>query len=314
MIELQYRKREAAFATQLWTQRIYRRVSAINQQLKREEKAMSLTNRTRAVFVRRNQMDGIKMVDEKILKAQNKKTENLITEGQTIIAQLQDDKIRGRPASMFKLRGEWMTSLISSGAIMGWESNLYDSSDGYYLHFKRTKPAKNGDHDGVWLTELELKTQFEDDVSRNPAVPPPSWTTESLQYPIAISIPPEEDPGEDAIGDPDTDDVEPKPPPIPMRLSPRNIMPLSILAQKATAERTILCNGAMSVKVLLKNHHANGKMVETELRDDPCRVLEEVEHAHQSMVDMHGALQQSILEHVSRLHEKSVSKAEEDLD
>ena len=62
------------------------------------------------------------------------------------------------PASRHKERGQWMASLITSGALTGWSSTLEDSEHGDLIHLNNVL-ADPGNV--VSLTELELDELFE---------------------------------------------------------------------------------------------------------------------------------------------------------
>lgn len=313
MIDPQSRNREADVGMRLWTQGIHRTVSAINRRLQKDEKYMALLKRVRAAFVRNNETGMIKLIDEKTIPSQRKMSDIAIEEGQSMIAMLRDNETKSSPASMYKTRGHWITSLISSGAMSAWESTLYDSSQEELFHFKKKELNERGEQDGLIMTEWQLKKQFVDGIHTKPDDPPPLWSTASLRYPetFVLSI---ETPTKDSISDRDYDGAGTKPSQHVLPISPISMMPMSILAQTTTAERTILRNGEMSVKVVLTNNHTNGTVVKKEIKDDACGVLEEAITALTSMAEMRVAIGYLAWEQRYALQEDAARAAEDDLD
>lgn len=313
MIDPQSRHQEANVGRRLWTQGVHRTVSAINRRLKQGEENTSLMHRIRAAFVRNNQTSMIKLIDEEAIPSQRKMSEEAIKEGQSMITMLRDNENQSPPASTYKSRGQWITSLISSGAMPTWESILYDSSEGNLFQFMKREPDEKGHCDGLTTTELQLKKQFVEGIHMDFNQPAALWSTQSLRYPDLYALPPEGPPG-DSISDPDSIDAGMKPPQGVHPMSPMSIMPMSILAQTTTAERTMLRNGEMSVKVMLTNNHTNGTVTTKEIKDDACKTLEETLTAHTSMEEMRGALGKVAWEQQYAVQEDALKASEDDLD
>lgn len=313
MIDPESRKREADVARRLWTQSVHHGVSAINQRLKQDEKYMSLLKRMRAAFVRKQDAGMIKLLDEKAIPSQQETSGIAVAHGQSMIAMLRDNETESPPASMYKLRGQWITSLISSGAMCGWESTMYDSSEESLYSINKTESGEKGGNDGLMMTELELRLQYEEGIHAKPDQPPPLWSTASLRYPDAFSLA-IEGPTEDSISEPRFDDTSTKSSQAIHPMSPISLMPMSILAQTTTTERTKLRNGQMSVKVVLTNYHTNGTIRKKEIKDDACKILEEVNMVHTSMKDMRAALGKVARTQQYAMQEDAVRAAEDDVD
>lgn len=77
-------------------------------------------------------------------------------------------------ASRHKDRGQWMASLITSGALRGWRSTLEDSEDGDVIHLTKDLVAPE-DQDGISLSERELHDHFEDGKPFEQGLPGPPW-------------------------------------------------------------------------------------------------------------------------------------------
>ncbi|KAL8646316.1 MAG: hypothetical protein Q9226_006913 [Calogaya cf. arnoldii] len=69
------------------------------------------------------------------------------------------DALKDWPASHLRMRGQWITSLISSGALPGWKSRMYSTTLGQAMDYsKRNSPP---DLDASFtISELELQQVF----------------------------------------------------------------------------------------------------------------------------------------------------------
>jgi len=70
----------------------------------------------------------------------------------------------------------------------------------------------------------------------------------------------------------------------------------------------------MSVKVVLTNYHTNGTIRKKEIKDDACKILEEVNMVHTSMKDMRAALGKVARTQQYAMQEDAVRAAEDDVD
>lgn len=167
------------------------------------------------------------------------------------------------------------------------------------INFRTTEPSsEDGEHDGYSVTEIELHKHFEENITAQYIGP--IWSTASLQYPPAFEQQ-LSGPEQDVL---DNDGIDLKTSPATLSVVPTSLMPTSILAQNMRAERTMLRNGKMSVTVLLKTFHTNGHVQEKEVKDDACKVLEEVERVHDSMAAMHNAIANAFHEQSCAMHEE----------
>jgi len=251
----------------------------------------------------------MKSIDEEEIPQLTENSRLSVLAGETVISKLKDEENQGRPASMYKRRGQWIASLITSGAIVGWQSDLVDSAKGEYINFKKLEPADDGSYDGMTFTELEMIDYFERNVPMEYLIP--SWSTIGLEYPQSFSFS-SPDSMQDVIND--DNEKEHKVPPSVNSVRPTLVMPTSILAQHIMVERTRLRSGRISVKVLLQNFHTNGKTVKKEITDDACRVLEEGATVRSSMKAMYDAIGFTSQDQFYAREEEQLKNFEEELD
>ena len=269
---------------------------------------MSLLKRMREAFARANLADSVHSIDDQI-SDQVEKSQRAVAAGEVLISKLRNKENEGWSASTYKQRGQWIASLISSGAIVGWESDLWDSAHGDYLNFQKTEAGEDGDYDGQAVTEAELTNHFQLNIPMQYGAPP--WSTASLRYPQNLGLPSPESEMDVVSED---DNSEPKAPSFLYSVKPTSIMPMSILGQKMKAERVQLRSGRMSIKVLIQNFHTNGKVVEKEIIDDASKVLEEGDTARTSMNAMYDAVGFANQEQLYVRQQEQLEQFEEDLD
>ncbi len=164
-----------------------------------------------------------------------------------------------------KDRGQWITSLITSGALIGWTSLLKDSAHGNYIVLESEAEPQAS----VAFTERELGAHFEDDEPLDQESPgPPLYEVSNL--PPAVQ------------GDSQPFIVEHSSPQsgawLPLIMSRVPERPY-FWAQKTTAERIALPDGTTATKVLMKNYLTNGDFEEKVMIQEPGKVLQEVEKA-----------------------------------
>lgn len=311
MIDLDVRDQEALTAKRLWTQKIHRNVSLYNKQLKQDGKQLNLHTRIRDAYAKKGNAELAGAFDEQA-KRIRLGTEFPVAHGQMQIAMLKDNENRILAASMYKSRPHWVTSLVSSGAITGWRANLFDSSEGLQVGFRKTEVDENEYHYDLQVTEMEMIRQFREGIPMRPGSP--EWSTDNLHYPVSFSVRDDAPSTEDSInaGDnesPETKDIETFKP-----IFPAALRPMSILGQIITAERKTLRNGKITVNVLLTNHHTNGTIEKTEIRDNACKVSEELEKASDSMCDMREAWEDEARRQLYTTYENVAKLVEYDLD
>ena len=270
---------------------------------------MALLKKIRAAYASTKSLDTVKSIDDKEISPLAEQSHTSVTSGEKMIAMLKDPKYKDYPASKHKRRGQWIASLISSGALNGWESDLWDSAKGDYINFRKSELLEDGGYDGVTVLESELFDYYENNKPMQFQVP--LWTTSRLEYPPSFGY--EHREPETSINN-DQDFTERGTRSYAYSVKPTSIMPTSILAQSMRAERTLLRGGTMSVKVFLQNFHTNGKKVEKEITDDACKVLEEGEIVRNSMIAMFNAVAFASQDQTYAKDEQHLKDFEEDLD
>lgn len=168
-------------------------------------------------------------------------------------------------ASRRKDRGQWIASLITSGALSGWGSAIEDSEDGILIQLYKEQTAP----ENIAITELELHKHFEHGKSFETGSPGPPW--------YEVSSPPP------AVPVDDHQVVEessfPEPPPEERAIVSRVPDRPYFSRQTTAAERVTLPNGKTAIKMILKNYLTNGDVEEKAILHEPGQVLQEVEKA-----------------------------------
>ena len=268
MTSQQSRKKEAEVVAHLHYEDTYKQVFRINELLGREARWASLLQRIRAFGTRSKMNEIVSVVDDRVIPQTKADSQQFVEFGQRIIATLKEDERKGWPASRYKLRTQWIASLVSSGALPGWTTQLCDSADGSQTVFRKDKASEDPENGGgLRFTETELQGQFEKGIPMR--LGSPEWSTSYGGYP-RVSLIPNID--RDGVVEGYT---ELKVPPV------RH----SILTQFAKAERTKLANGSLSTKVVISNRFTDGGKQEKEIVDDSSRVFQEVNNAYASMIE-----------------------------
>lgn len=288
MISLESRKKEAEVAKRLWHANISRNVSIVNDQLQFDARFMSLLKRIQHLAARTDQADVYHEVAEAI-PAQEESTKQTIAAGKAMIADLANKMDKSLPASRYKMRGQWMASLVSSGALPGWEARTFDSSEGSQVSLIKMDGDPD-DSDGQRMTEHELMTQFEKGVPMQ--LGSPSWSTANGPYPEP-NIAWEEVSNGASSGY--------------MTFRHFPLRP-SILSQVTTVECTKSEKGIRSTKVGLKKSFTDGMIEQKEIVDDSSKVLEETEKVYDSMQARNAAVAVALRE---AQYDLTASKLEE---
>lgn len=276
MISLENRSKEAEVAKHISYDSTSHSVSLINDTLKGSAKYLSLLKRMRDLAARKKWADMLEGVAEAI-SSEEESSKWAIASGEAMIATLKQNTGKSFPASSHKLRGHWMVSLVSSGAMPGWKAQLFDSSEGFQVGISKLDGDPD-DPDGQWMTESEIKRQFEEGIPMQ--LGSPSWSTHTGHYPEFEQVP-------QAVGDDlSTTQMEFQVPP----LAP------SIVSQVTTVERTKSENGDLSTKVALRNLFTDGTVEHKEIIDDPSKVLEEYRRVYASMIASRNAIYTTLRE------------------
>ena len=223
-------------------------------------RAETLEGRQEAV--RDKQSNIVKYYDDHLLAMQKTEHDRLVLLAQSTKSDF--ERTRNATASSVKPRGQWIASLINSGALPGWEWSTSNSVDGPIMHFRRRDAPPEMDTGLVGVSELELEQIFENDQPYGFGVP---------------ALIPEEKIKAFINEDSDKYDHGIHPDPL------RSFQPSqsSIIHQTAHAEPVRLPDGTMGTKVLFKNTLANNTVVTKAFVQEPAKVLEEVENARKYM-------------------------------
>lgn len=291
MISLENRSKEAEVAKRIMHDSTSHHVSLINDTLKCSANYQSLFKRMRDLAARKKWADTLEGVAEAI-SSEEEFSKRVIASGEGMIATLKQDMGKSFPASRYKMRGHWMASLVSSGALPGWKAQLFDSSEGFQVSIDKLDGDPD-DLDGQWMTESEIKRQFEEGIPME--LGSPSWSTHTRHYPESEQVP-------QAVGDN-----------VSITQMEFQIPPLapSIVSQVTTVERTKSENGDLSTKVALRNLFTDGTIEHKEVIDDPSKVLEEYERVCASMIARRNAIYTTFREAQYKTLERQVKEHEE---
>lgn len=263
MISLESRNKESEVAKHIRHNNISHNVSLVNDQLKHSARYMSLLKRWRDLAAREDRTDTLESIAEAI-PLQEESSKQTIAAAEGMIATLEQNMGKSFPASSYKMRGQWMASLVSSGALPGWQAKLFESSEGLQVGLFKTDGDQD-DPDGQRMTELEIMKQFEEGIPMQ--LGNPIWSTDAGHYPEPKQI------SEVARDDVSITYVEyPTPPVAP-----------SVLSQATTVERSKSENGDLSTKVTLRNLLTDGTTEQKEVTNDSSKVLEEIHRVYASM-------------------------------
>ena len=183
----------------------------------------------------------------------------------------QAENSRALSASQCKDRGQWMASLITSGALSGWSSTLEDSEDGHLIRLR----TEAEDQHGIDFTERELYQHFDEGRPLMPGLPGPPWHEVSYE-PLAVA---------DDDYQPELEDSPPLPEQEQRVLMSRTPDRPCFSHQTSAVERILLPNGNIATKVLMRTYLTNGDVEEKVLVQEPCKVLQEVDKAWNCISD-----------------------------
>ncbi|KAL9074208.1 MAG: hypothetical protein Q9161_002402 [Pseudevernia consocians] len=291
MISAVSRQKEAVTASRLRNESVHDAISHVNQELQRNQDFNVLLQELREISIHRKDTAIVSMIDNQALPYQKRSSELAIADGKTLIGSLKE--LQNKPASSYKRRVPWITSLISSGAMLEWESIVYDSADGLLADVYKA----DGSGDGQMFSELDLSTIFKGGYRLD--FRSPTWSTYegsyNTYYPQIEQFCPEGDADPDAEHTYNTID---------------NLRP-SILSQLTTTQRRTSWNGSIETRVVLKNRFTDGQEEEKTIVNDASKVLEEVEKAHASVKERHNAIGLALWQLSYRKQKEALSAAKE---
>ena len=183
------------------------------------------------------------------------------------------------PASGHKDRGQWIASLITSGALRGWNSLLEDTEDGALMIFNKEVEGPE-DSNSIRFSEYELFKHFEEGRPLNHGAPRAALYMVS-RSPSAVPV------NEPQIldGNGSLPDFNPPDEPDESVLWTHDPKPPRFSCQRTATERITLPNGKTATKVVMKNWLTNDEVEEKVMIDEPGKVLQEVERVRALIQD-----------------------------
>ena len=262
MIAPESRKAEDQYASKDRFELASRAIAISNSSLQELAKLKVQTLKDRQTAERERETHIVKWCDDHLLPSMQAEHDELTASARSIKA-LYEKNINAT-ASSLKLRGQWIASLMNSGALPGWEWTASHTVDGPLMIYHKTDRSADMVAD-ISILELELKEIFEDGQPykiSSPALLPPSVIK-------ALT--------DSSIHNDRTQTIHPDP------LRKYYPSPSSILKQAARAEPVKLRDGSTGTKVFFENQLADGTIVKKEFVQEPAKVFEEVEDAGKYM-------------------------------
>ena len=259
MIPNELRKAEDAFVAKERYDYTSETISMCNTLLREWEK---IDKRFERICKLTSDTHGHPFVGDRIRAMRKQDTENIIAHAKK--TQSDYEAVKDASASSQKSHGQWITSLMSSGALPGWYWVEQTSVDGPYMGFSRTKAPPELEA-SITITEKELSEQFVHGQAQKIGSPQglPPDRLQALRD-GAIEAP------RSRIG--------------PKRLFSPGIS--STLMQTGTTETFKRPDGSRGTKVTIRNQLVDGRMVEKEYIQQPAKVLEEIVNARKSMAHL----------------------------
>lgn len=181
---------------------------------------------------------------------------------------------RQSSASQSKDRGQWIASLVPSGALRGWSSSLQDSDRGDVIHLSK-ESVDSEDSGGLSFTEAELYDNFvlgERFTVSSPG--PPLYEVPHRPRGVPVD-------GDQLVDESSFARFPPDEPSIVTKTPER----AHFYNQTTNAERITLPSGKMATRVVMKTYFTNGDVEEKVMVQEPGNVLKEVEKARAMIQD-----------------------------
>ena len=143
MISAVSRQKEAATSYRLLNESVHEDINQVNLTLQRNQDFNVLLHKLRDISIRTKDAAILSKIDEEALPFQKEVSERAIADGKNLIASLTG--LQNKPASSYKTRLPWIVSLISSGAMLGWDSVVYDvrTSPAHYAFVQASWEPRN---------------------------------------------------------------------------------------------------------------------------------------------------------------------------
>ncbi|CAD6570783.1 MAG: hypothetical protein ASARMPREDX12_009171 [Alectoria sarmentosa] len=268
MISHESRKQEKTMATKLSWERAYQCIEKLNKLNARDAPTFTLAQKTLNAAKSPGHQTDLAIISrlDKILHEAIEMVQRRVALAEAFKAR--EAARREWSASRHKDRGQWMASLITSGALNGWRSRLQDSQDGDLIDLWNESVAPE-DRGSISFTELELRELIEDSKPLKIGSPGPPLYQVSPRPPAV--------PNDD---DQFLDENSPSQPPPDERAIMSTVPERPCFwGQITAAERITLPTGKMATKVVMKNYLTNGDVEEKVMVQEPGKVLQEVEKA-----------------------------------
>lgn len=275
MISAVSRQNEAAAASRILNESVHDDISHVNQELQRIQDYIVQLQKMREVSVRKKDTALVSEIDNEALPYQKKSSEMAIASGKAFISSLK--ALQNEPASRHKKGVRWITSLISSGAMLGWESAVYDSADGPLANVYKA----DGSGDGQTFSELDLAWIFKKRHRLSFRVP--LWSTSDGSYHnwyYKTGCPQIKRACPDIDTDPDAAHTY---------NAIWSLRP-SIVSQLTTVQRRKSWKGSIETRVVLLNRFTDGREEEKTIVNDAPKVFEEVARFHDSVTQRNRAI------------------------
>lgn len=260
MISNESRNAEDEYASRNRYELASRVIAEANLAAQENPKLLKEAMEVRQLAVKNGHHHHVKVLDEYFIPSIKSKSEG--SASRALETKSAFEKNRTATASSLKPRGQWIASLINSGALPTWNWDTWQSIAGPMMNFTKQNPPPPTELDaGISISEHELEQIFERGQPHAFGAPPPlpdeqvrALTNGSMTQLYGQSMNPD---------------------PLKAFLP----SPSSIVFQSARSEPVQLPGGAVGTKVRFENTLANGKAVVKEFIQEPAKVLEEVENA-----------------------------------
>lgn len=287
MISAESRKMETVAAANLRFERASESIARVNELLKRDTPALETAGKVRKL-ANDNGDKGIAASYERKAESMSVQATYRYNYAQYIQADFEDRK--GRTGSQHKGRGHWMASLITSGAVKGWYSELNNSEKGESWEVGKLEDEASGDSGGNYMTESEIDDHFEEGIPYEIGSPGPALDERNQGPRTANDQPPIGFHAKNFLK-PSRDNVEGITKDRDLRRPSSNFANVSapldpaVKSQYMEADRIKHPNGTAGIKALLRTEFMDNTSETKEITDDPVKVLREVEKARASIED-----------------------------
>lgn len=261
MISEESREAENRYAARNRFEIASRSISASNLILQENHKFENQYRKLQKIAMKQENNRIVDIINENLLPFIKSHNESHVATARQTTAHYESHK--NSTASSLKPRGQWIASLVDSGALPTWNWQVRNSKDGPVMGFnKRNAPPEL--HASIMISELELRKIFNEGQPHNFGSPDPL-------PPTAVK----------ALVDPTyTPSYVELPVDVFKKFRPGKA---SIMAQSADTEVLKMPDGSTCAKVKITNSLADGTTETKEFVQKPAELLEEIENARKSM-------------------------------